>query len=106
MVKHRSISVAMLVGTTNYIFSATPGAMGSHVTSCRLQRCVGALWPALDRCGRAGQWEVALALLHDTRKRGPLPTASVYIATAQACARAGKWEEATELKEVSATRRS
>lgn len=56
----------------------------------------------IDRCGRAGQWEVALALLHDTRKRGPPPTASVYIATAQACARAGKWEEATELKEVRA----
>lgn len=48
---------------------------------------------------------MALALLHDTRKRGPPPTASVYIATAQACARAGKWEEATELKEVSALRR-
>ena len=52
------------------------------------------------RCGRGGQWEVALALLNETRKYGPSATASVYVATAQACARAGKWEEATDLMEV------
>lgn len=53
------------------------------------------------RCGRAGQWGVALELLKETRKHGPNPTVSVYIATAQACARAGKWEEATALMEAS-----
>lgn len=54
----------------------------------------------LDRCGRGGQWEVALALLNETRQYGPCATASVYVAAAQACARAGKWEEATALMEV------
>lgn len=83
------------------MFSVAPDAMGSNLIFGHVECSVGPLWLALDRCGRAGQWEVALALLHDTRKRGPPPTASVYIATAQACARAGKWEEATELKEVS-----
>lgn len=90
----------------DYIFSVTPAAMGPHDTFGHVERSFDAIRPAVDRCGRAGQWEVALALLHDTRKRGPPPTASVYIATAQACARAGKWEEATELKEVSLLCRS
>lgn len=55
----------------------------------------------MPRCGRAGQWGVAIALLKETRNHGPSPTVSVYIATAQACARAGKWEEATALMEAS-----
>lgn len=67
--------------------------------ACPLNTCFRVL-STLSRCGRGGQWEVALALLNETRQYGPSATASVYVSAAQACARAGKWEEATALMEV------
>lgn len=69
----------------------------------RLARCAFLVARTVPRCGRAGHWGVALALLRETRNHGPSPTVSVYIATAQACARAGKWEEATSLMEASSS---
>lgn len=55
----------------------------------------------LARCGRAETWEMAIALLHESRRRGPHPTASVYLAAAHACAIAGKWQEGSDLLEAS-----
>lgn len=71
----------------------------NHLQNWLCARLIVASQP-WHRCGRGGQWEVALALLNETRKYGPSATASIYVATAQACARAGKWEEATDLMEV------
>lgn len=45
---------------------------------------------------------MAIAMLHESRRRGPHPTASVYLAAAHACATAGKWQEGSDLITASA----
>lgn len=48
-------------------------------------------------CGRAGKWELALALMEEMRSAGVEPSEGCHVMALKACATAGLWEKALEM---------